>query len=173
MGWKSIKTLLCLNEEELDILKNSEGFKGTNNLLIQSSLQRIYKQYNKLDLSELKKKNTIAQLQKRRSVLITQQTLSNHEKNELAEIEKPLDVEISKSIKQLITRSNTQWYEQGERNNKYFYRVLKSRQNVNSVTEIKVPILNKIYTDSKGILKQVSAFYKKLYNSMKMHLSFI
>ena len=43
-------------------------------------------------------------------------------------LDKLLDEQIQMETRQCMLRLATRWHEQGERNNKYFYRVIKSRQ---------------------------------------------
>ena len=60
-------------------------------------------------------------------------------------------------------RSRAKYIEEGEKSTSYFLRLEKQRQTNNKIMMLK--IAGKCITDSGGILKECSEFYKKLYTT--------
>ncbi|CAO3669083.1 unnamed protein product [Rhizopus stolonifer] len=58
----------------------------------------------------------------------------------------------------------TRWHEQGERNNKYFYRVIQSRQAQQTIQSLRSSTTNEIVTSASDIIQEAQAFYRKLYS---------
>lgn len=73
------------------------------------------------------RRTELRDLQRRRTQLM-KQSPANASSAELLEVKQHITTLIEEQTKQLLLRTNTRWHEQGERNNKYFFRVLKSRQ---------------------------------------------
>ena len=63
--------------------------------------------------------------------------------------------------KGLLFRSKARWYELGERNNKYFFNMEKSRANQKTVT--KVIVGENTYIEDSDILREQEAYYTELY----------
>ncbi|KAL7312977.1 hypothetical protein PS15m_008680 [Mucor circinelloides] len=63
----------------------------------------------------------ISCLQRERAQLLGNKEESTRVKN----LEKLIDERIQEDTRQAILRSATRWHEQGKKNNKYFYRVIK------------------------------------------------
>jgi exonuclease III len=57
--------------------------------------------------------------------------------------------------------SRSKWFEYGEKSNKFFLGLMKSRQNQKLISEIRND--SKIYTGQKEISKGITDFYRKLY----------
>ena len=63
-----------------------------------------------------------------------------------------------------ILRSKSQWYNEGEKNTKYFLNLEKRHCKQGTTTQLKVNDNNFICTD-KEILKECESFYQNLYSS--------
>ena len=70
----------------------------------------------------------------------------------------------SEKIKGIIFRCKANWYEQGEKNTKYFLNMEKRNYINKNIAEI-FNDENILHTDNKDILKVCSAYYRKLYSS--------
>lgn len=79
------------------------------------------------------------------------------------EIEKLLDESIHSTTQQYFLRSATRWHEQGERNNKYFYKVIKQRQAQQTIQSIRTLDTGDLITSTSGILREARTFYSSLY----------
>jgi len=78
-------------------------------------------------------------------------------KKELAKI-------VSKKTRGAMTRSEAQWYEFGEKNNKYFYNLEKinhKKKHITSLTKEDGHIVH----DPKQILEEEERFFKEIYQS--------
>lgn len=65
-------------------------------------------------------------------------------------------------------RSKADWVEKGERSNKYFFRLEKSRQCSNVIRRLTIG--NREVTDSKGIQREIARFYSNLYQSTNIQM---
>ena len=63
-----------------------------------------------------------------------------------------------------ILRSKSQWYNEGEKNTKYFLNLEKRHCKQGTITQLKVNDNDLICTD-KEILKECESFYQNLYSS--------
>jgi endonuclease/exonuclease/phosphatase family metal-dependent hydrolase len=79
------------------------------------------------------------------------------------ELEKLIDGQIQKETRQHMLRSATRWHELGERNNKYFYRVIKERQSSMTIQSLKCSTTGEVLVEAADILKEARGFYQKLY----------
>ena len=61
-------------------------------------------------------------------------------------------------------RARVNWVENGERNTKYFLGIEKHRQLKNAITQLRTN-QGEIENDQEAILKQIEAFYSKLYET--------
>ncbi|KAL7313915.1 hypothetical protein PS15m_012362 [Mucor circinelloides] len=80
-------------------------------------------------------------------------------------LESALDAQIQLESQQYILRSATRWKEQVERNNKYFYRVIKDRARQQSIQGIRNKTTNVISTKPYEILKDARLYYQDLYSA--------
>ena len=67
-----------------------------------------------------------------------------------------------------IIRAKTKWYNEGEKNNKYFLSLERRHYNHKTFRLLKKDDGNNLYTD-KDILNETKTFYKKMYTTT--HLS--
>ena len=81
----------------------------------------------------------------------------NRQKSELEKI-------IQYRIKGAILRSRTKWYNEGEKNTKYFLHLEKRHFKQETVSQIKTNA-NETVTSDKEILIECETFYKNLYAS--------
>jgi endonuclease/exonuclease/phosphatase family metal-dependent hydrolase len=79
------------------------------------------------------------------------------------ELEKLIDGQIQKETRQNMLRSATRWHELGERNNKYFYRVIKDRQSQQTIQSLKCSTTGEVLVEAADILREARGFYQKLY----------
>lgn len=80
-------------------------------------------------------------------------------------LESALDTQIQLESQQCILQSATRWKEQGERNNKYYYRVIKDHAPQQSIQGIRNEATNVISTKLDEILKDAPMHYKDLYTA--------
>ncbi len=80
-------------------------------------------------------------------------------------LESALDAQIQLESQQYILRSATGWKEQGERNNQYFYRVIKDRARQQSIQGIRNEATNIIATKPDEILREARLYYQDLYSA--------
>ncbi|KAG2191761.1 hypothetical protein INT47_010577, partial [Mucor saturninus] len=81
----------------------------------------------------------------------------------LNELDRKIDLQIQKETRQYMLRSATRWHENGERNNKYFYRVIKERQSKQTIESPKCSTTGSILVNSDDIIREARGFYKALY----------
>jgi endonuclease/exonuclease/phosphatase family metal-dependent hydrolase len=74
-----------------------------------------------------------------------------------------MDQEIQMEMQQLLLRSATRWHEKGERNTKYFYKVIRSREAQHTIQAIKSSTTGATVTSTADILKEAHRFYSTLY----------
>jgi hypothetical protein len=126
------------------------------------------------DFSLHHQKNTptmIKYLEEKRSTICTKiqdlaDTPREHRsdlEHDLHQVEQQLDVHIDRSTQQLLLRSATRWHEKGERNNKYFYRVIKQRTTQQTILSLKDSRTGQRVTNTSDILEEARRFYRKLY----------
>ena len=78
-------------------------------------------------------------------------------------LENELDILYTNKAKGAQIRSRAIWTEKGEKNNKYFLQLEKSRQTINVIHSIKTG--DKEETSGVGVIKNISEYYKNLYTS--------
>ena len=75
-----------------------------------------------------------------------------------------LEAIIEYQTKGAILRSKCQWYNEGEKNSKYFLNLEKRHCRQNTITQLKINDMDVIQSD-KEILHECEDFYKNLYSS--------
>ena len=75
-----------------------------------------------------------------------------------------LEAIIEYQTKGAILRSKSQWYNEGEKNSKYFLNLEKRHCRQNTITQLKINDMDVIQSD-KEILHDCEDFYKNLYSS--------
>jgi hypothetical protein len=83
-------------------------------------------------------------------------------RQDLLETERQLDKCIDRSTEQLLLRSATRWKEKGERNNKYFYRVIKQRIAQQTILSLKPSRTGQRITSNNEILSEARHYYTQL-----------
>jgi hypothetical protein len=81
---------------------------------------------------------------------------------ELEELTHAKNVLLDEQGARLAMRARTKWYNEGERSNKYFLNLLKSRSKQSDMLELEVS--GNTLTESGEIRREVTSFYKSLYN---------
>lgn len=79
------------------------------------------------------------------------------------DIANTIDKAIVKRSQENYLRSATRWHELGERNDKYFYRVIKSRQAQQTIQAVHCEDTGELVTETADILKEARIFYERLY----------
>ena len=79
-----------------------------------------------------------------------------------AQLEKLLDFQILQETQQCLLRSATRWHETGERNNKYFYNVIKQRQSQQTIQSLRSSS-GDLLTNMSDIMAEARLFYQDLY----------
>ena len=78
------------------------------------------------------------------------------------ETKKDFEEKMFERIQGVMFRSKTKWYEEGERNTKYFYSLEKSRYNAKTCFKV-LSEQGKELTNPKDILEEQRKFYQELY----------
>ena len=117
--------------------------------------------------SEIYVEQTIARLQKELDNRNTDDTLSSHLEEQLNESRLELEKIIEFRTKGAILRSKTRWYNEGEKNTKYFLNLEKRHYKQGTISQIKLNDRDFVTSDEK-ILTECVSFYKNLYSSKSM-----
>ena len=115
---------------------------------------------------EKKLEQTIAKLEEEfdKSNLSDKQ-LTNLER-QLAEQKSELETIIEFRTKGAILRSKTKWYNEGEKNTKYFLNLEKPHFKQGTINQVKISD-NDFVTSDENILKECVSFYKNLYGARR------
>ncbi|KAG2192841.1 hypothetical protein INT47_012370 [Mucor saturninus] len=123
-------------------------------------------------------KNKVASLQQERTILLstasgiitsdavlTQSGSGGNlgDSSKLKELDQLIDNQIQKETRECMLRSATRWHELGERNNKYFYRVIKERQSKQTIQSLKCSATGSVEVNSDDIIREARGFYQELY----------
>lgn len=138
------------NFQLLDSNSKWESFK--------SALKYCAQSYSRSSPTRLR--NTIAQLQHERLSSLSSGTPNL---DVTSRLEKLLDYQIKQETKQCLLRSATRWHEEGERNNKYFYRVIKDRTRQQTIESLRCSSTGVVLSDMPGIMHEARNFYTDLY----------
>ena len=120
-----------------------------------------------------KKKRHLEQKQDEieKSIKILEEQIANTHANDAQklwpELEKKrfeLEAIIEYQTKGAILRSKSQWYNESEKNSKYFLKLEKRHFRQNTITQLKINDMDVIQSD-KEILRECKDFYKNLYSS--------
>ena len=117
----------------------------------------------KLSKKEVEIEQAIATLEKCLSEFNNNKTQSEKVWLELEGKKRELEAIIEYRTKGAILRSKSQWYNEGEKNTKYFLNLEKRHCKQGTITQLKVNDNDLICTD-KEILKECESFYQDLYN---------
>ena len=170
--WK-MNTLHLINSKYVSMMNQhiADCLEETTNLSpkarwedLKESVKKVTINFSKKAASE--KRERMAQLYE----VITETedsydtiTLENY--NELQQLKSELESLTTENIKSTIFRSRCQWYEEGERNNKYFFSLEKSRYNAKTCTALIHPETRALITDDNEVLKLQQNFYQDLYTT--------
>ena len=106
-----------------------------------------------------------------KSIKILEEQIANTNVNDSQklwpELEKKrfkLEAIIDYQTKGAILRSKSQWYNEGEKNSKYFLNLEKRHCRQNTITQLKINDMDIIQSD-KEILHECEDLYKNLYSS--------
>ncbi|KAG2193022.1 hypothetical protein INT47_012147 [Mucor saturninus] len=123
-------------------------------------------------------KNKVASLQQERTILlstasgiITSDAVLTQsgsgsilvDSSKLKELDQMIDNQIQKETRECMLRSATCWHELGERNNKYFNRVIKERQSKQTIQSLKCSATGFVLVNSDDIFREARGFYQELY----------
>lgn len=93
----------------------------------------------------------------------TQQRATEQLLKEIESLERCTEERIQDEAKQYILRYATRWQEKGERNNKYFYKVIKQRQAQQTIQALTSSKDGSTLTKTGEILEEAQSFYVKLF----------
>lgn len=110
---------------------------------------------------------TIARLQKELDNKTTGDTLFSHLEEQLNDSRRELEKIIEFRTKGAVLRSKTRWYNEGEKNTKYFLNLEKRHFKQGTISQIKTND-HEFVTSDKKILTECVSFYKDLYSSKGM-----
>ena len=115
-----------------------------------------------------RRKTTIAKLQQDYQAANSQTDTSGPQGDRLRQIAstlaQQLDEEIQMKCKETLLRSALRWHEQGERNNKYFFKVIRGRQHQQAIQALRSTTTGELVSSSSEILREIHTFYSDLYN---------
>ncbi|CEP14347.1 hypothetical protein [Parasitella parasitica] len=102
----------------------------------------------------------VIHLQREREQLLQDSGSVNRIRNLVSFIE----AQIKEDTGQALLRSATRWHEQGERNNNYFFKVIKERQTHQTIQSLKRADTGEKLTTMGDILGGARSFYQDLYD---------
>ncbi|CDS10942.1 hypothetical protein LRAMOSA11428 [Lichtheimia ramosa] len=120
-------------------------------------------------------KRTLTRLQSERQQIMTNLTSTSSAsrptlQRHLTRIDQSIDTIIQRDTQQAMLRSATRWHEKGERNNKYFYKVIKQRQSQQTIQSLKCSSGDVIH-DPQDIIREARQYYQQLYTPDPIHLA--
>ena len=162
-----IKTTI---QETLDEYKNDESVNPS--LLwemIKLKVREKSLRYSKSKTKQAKQRETfleqtIARLEADLDNKNSDEMHSLHLEEQLNESRLELEKIIEIRTKGAILRSKTKWYNEGEKNTKYFLNLEKRHYKQGTISQIKIND-SEFVTSDKKILTECVAFYKNLYSS--------
>ena len=80
------------------------------------------------------------------------------------EAKKDLDEHHNEITKGLVIRSRAQYYEEGEKSNRYFLNLIKRNRNKTCIRKLNIE--NEMITDTSQIMENIKQFYSKLYSKV-------
>ena len=110
---------------------------------------------------------TIARLQEELDNKTTEDTLSSHLEERLNYSRLELEKIVESRTKGAILRYKTRWYNEGEKNTKYFLNLEKRHFKQGTISQVKINDREFVTLD-KEILTECVSFYKNLYSSKSM-----
>ena len=116
---------------------------------------------------EIYLEQTIARLQEELDNKTSGDTLFSHLEEQLNDSRLELEKIIEFRTKGEVLRSKTRWYNEGEKNTKYFLNLEKRHFKQGTISQIKTND-REIVTSDKKILTKCASFYKNLYSSKSM-----
>ena len=84
----------------------------------------------------------------------------------LEQTREDMEEKLTETVKGMIFRSKVRWYEDGEKNTKYFYALEKARYNAKTCYQL-ITEDGKEIEDPQKILEKQKEFYKELYKEDK------
>lgn len=149
---------------------NSSGLSPQQNweslkFVLKDTSQLFSRRYNKHFKTDIDKLQEEYQKEVCRTQALDAQSRRSPLAHELSnEIAQKLDTNIEKKSQEKYLRSATRWYELGERNDKYFYRVIKARQTQQTIQAVKCAATGELVTNTTDILSEARIFYSDLYS---------
>ena len=128
----------------------------------EKSLRYSAKRNNQRKQRQTEIEQTIARLEEQ--IDKTTDTQSSHLEEQLYEQKNKLEKMIEFRTKGAILRSKARWYNEGEKNTKYFLNMEKRHYKQGTISQIKIDD-NNFVTSDKDILTECTSFYKSLYAS--------
>ncbi|CDH61168.1 hypothetical protein RO3G_01611 [Lichtheimia corymbifera JMRC:FSU:9682] len=114
-------------------------------------------------------KRELATLQSKRQEILRDRIhhpptqLDSDTQHQLQQVEQQIDTLIQRETQHAMLRSATRWHETGERNTKYFYRVIKERQQQQTIQSLKCSSTGTTLRDPKELIATTRCFYENLY----------
>ena len=122
----------------------------------EKSLRYSTKTNNQRKQRETEIEQTIARLEEQ--IDKTKDTQSSHLEEQLYEQKNKLEKIIEFRTKGAILRSKARWYNEGEKNTKYFLNMEKRHYKQGTISQIKIDD-NNFVTSDKDILTECTSFY--------------
>ena len=166
--WKLNSSLLNDREyvQQINNLLDSMTYEDSDPVLKWESIKRKVKQKS-VEIARNKVKEekiVIANLSEKINEYESQLPLNRQEYDMLEKTKADLEALTLERIKGLMFRSKAKWYEEGERNTKYFYSLEKMRYNAKTCYKM-ISESDMEITDPNEILREQRKFYAELYNS--------
>ena len=131
--------------------------------IIKGRIKRATKKFTRMNASE--EKLIIGQLAERVNEYEENFPLNRDEDDIYERTKIELEEKLFERTKGLMFRSKVKWYEQGEKNSKYFYSLEKARYNAK--TCFKLVVEGKEIENQEQILQYQKDFYQELYEEDK------
>ena len=131
---------------------------------IKKRIKTVAKEFSRTSASE--DKLIISQLAEKVCEYESRLPLNREDTKILEDTKAELDEKSIERIKGVMFRSKAQWYEEGERNTKYFYALEKAKYNAKTCYKI-ITAQGQEITDPQLILEEQRNFYTELYSKDK------
>ena len=131
---------------------------------IKERIRKVSKKYAAQNSSATKL--IISQLSEKVNEYESRLPLNKEENTLLENTKMELEEKTLERIKGVMFRSKAKWYEQGEKNTKYFYSLEKAKYNAKTCFKL-IDTDGNEYSDNSQILEQQRRFYAELYQEDK------
>ena len=138
-----------------------ENNQGTDAILLWDTIKCKIRG-DTIKFSTEKKRNNVDKIKDLEKLLEGLVNDNNENEKEINEIKQKIEKEMERKTKGAIIRSRARWFEEGEKNTKYFFNLEKRQANSKTINRLKLED-NSITDDINIILEKQKEFYENLY----------